>query len=95
MTILLKTIYWFNAIKIQNTISFWTETEKGKKKNYPKNHMEPQRISDSQKYWAKNMVLERLPFQSHSNKTQTDTQTNAAQLKTQIWVHKLQQFSVW
>lgn len=77
------------------TLSHSELKQKKEKKNYPKNHMDPQRISDSQKYWAKNMVLERLPFQSHSNKTQTDTQTNATQLKTQIWVHKLQQFSVW
>lgn len=33
------------------------------------------------------MVLERLSFQSHSNKTQTGMQTKATQLKTQIWVH--------
>lgn len=33
---------------------------------------------------SKNYGSERLPFQSHSNKTQTDTQTNATQLKTQV-----------
>lgn len=46
MVILPKAICRFSVITIKAYISFFIELEK--KKNYPKIHMEPQKIPDSQ-----------------------------------------------